>query len=158
MFLKIFLISMLPVSELRGAIPYAISQGISPLSAYTIAISGNFFPVPFILIFLGFFEKNVIRKHAILNSAFEKITERTRKKAKDRVDKYGAIALISFVAIPLPMTGAWTGALVAYLFGIEKKHALFYILAGILIAGVVVTLASLGSLNIFWLFQKLFLA
>lgn len=140
---------MLPIAELRGAIPYAISSGMSPVKAYAIAISGNFFPVPFILFLLGFFEERIIRKSAILSSFFERITERTRIRARERVEKYGAPALISFVAIPLPMTGAWTGALIAYLFGIDKRHAMAYIFVGILIAGILVTLASLSSLHAF---------
>ena len=152
--LKIFLISMLPIAELRGAIPYAIASGISPIKAYVAAISGNFFPVPLILFSLAFFEENVIRRSKILSSLFERITERTRIRARGRVEKYGAPALISFVAIPLPMTGAWTGALVAYLFGIDKKHAMIYIFAGILIAGAIITLASLSSVDVFHAFAK----
>jgi uncharacterized membrane protein len=83
----------------------------------------------------------------LMNRFFNWLFERTRKKAHDKIEKYGDLALIIFVAIPLPNTGAWTGTLAAWLFGIPMKRALPNILYGVIIAGVIVTLITAGLIN-----------
>jgi uncharacterized membrane protein len=143
-----FLISMLPISELRGAIPYALTVGkMGWLEAYITAVIGNFIPVIPILLFL---EKASawLRRYRIADRFFEWFFNRTRRKGKI-VEKFEAVGLVLFVAIPLPVTGAWTGCAAAVIFGIPLKLAVPAIALGIMIAGCVVTLASMGVIS-FW--------
>ncbi|RLF49621.1 MAG: ligand-binding protein SH3 [Thermoplasmata archaeon] len=146
--LVVFLISMIPFVELRGAIPVAILIYHMPvLTAYIIAVIGNMVPVIPILIFLGSVEK-WLRKYEIWARAMDKLFDKTRRRASRSVERYEEVGIMLFVAIPLPMTGAWTGSLIAYLFGLEIKKSTFVILLGVLIAGLVVTAATLGAIMI----------
>ena len=141
----VLLISMLPFIELRGSIPTGILIfHMDPFTVFIISVIGNLIPVPFILIL---FEKIEIwlRKYDFWAKLMDRIFEKTRKRASKKVEEYEALALISFVAIPLPGTGAWTGALIAYLFGLDLKKSFFYIVIGVLIAGIAVTLLSTGG-------------
>jgi len=144
------LIATLPIFELRGAIPWALSAppiggGLSWQSAYLFAVIGNFIPVIPILLLLEPVAK-VVRKVKIGDSFLNWLFARTRKKS-GVIEKYEALGLIIFVGIPLPVTGAWTGAIAAFIFGIPLKYSIPCIIAGILLAGVIVTLASLGVIN-----------
>lgn len=138
-----FIISMLPVVELRGGIPYGVGFGLEPWEAYIAAILGNFLPVPFILLFIeavfgwmkkrgGWMERLVLKLEAKADSKKESVT------------RFKALGLMIFVAIPLPGTGAWTGALVARALGIKFKYAAPSIFAGVVIAGIIVTVISYG--------------
>jgi len=141
-----FLIATLPVSELRGAIPWALTAGgLGWQQAYFYAVLGNFLPVIPLLLLLEPVSLR-LRKYSIWDKFFTWLFERTRRRSR-LVERYEALGLALFVAIPLPVTGAWTGTVAAFLFGIRFKFAVWAILAGILIAGVVVTLASLGVLG-----------
>ena len=140
--IKIILISMLPVSELRGSIPYAMIVGYNPLEAYLISVAGNFFPVPILLYTLKQFDP-LFRKIPYLGKIYEKIIA-IGDRRKGIVEKYGYPGLIIFVAIPLPVTGAWTGSIVSFILGLNPKKASLFILAGILIAGIIVTSATYG--------------
>ncbi len=145
--LWVVLTAMTPISELRGAIPLALFElGMSPLQAYTYSVLGNMLPVIPLLLFLEPVS-NWLRRYVIFDRFFTWLFARTRRYNK-RMEKYGALGLASFVAIPLPMTGAWTGCAVAFVFGIRFKYAFPTILAGVLIAGLVVTLWSMGVLVI----------
>lgn len=151
------LIAMIPIAELRGAIPWALAAppiggGLSWQSAYLYAVIGNFIPVIPILLLIEPVS-NWLRKYTIFDKFFTWLFARTRKKAQKNIERYEALGLTLFVAIPLPVTGAWTGALAAFVFGIKFHRALACIIAGILIAGVVVTLASLGVIG----FLKIFI-
>ena len=140
------LIATLPVSELRGAIPWALTAGgLGWQQAYFYAVLGNFLPVIPLLLLLEPVSLR-LRKYSIWDKFFTWLFERTRRRSR-LVERYEALGLALFVAIPLPVTGAWTGTVAAFLFGIRFKFAVWAILAGILIAGVVVTLASLGVLG-----------
>ena len=147
-YLYLFLVSMLPIAELRGAIPLGIYWGLSPILVFIVAILGNMVPVPFILLFLDSIEK-YLRRSEKMARALDWIFERTYKKADEKVRRWEYLALILFVAIPLPGTGAWTGSLIAYLFKFDIKKSMLSIFAGVLIAGAIVLIASLGFLNIF---------
>jgi uncharacterized membrane protein len=149
--LAVFGIAMLPVSELRGAIPYGLLKepGLPVTKTYVIAVLGNFVPVIPIMLFLEPVS-NVLRRVPILDRLITWFFARTRRRGT-LVEKYEAIGLTLFVAIPLPVTGAWTGSILAFLFGIRLKWAVPCIILGIMIAGVVVTLASLGMINL-WRF------
>lgn len=134
--------AMLPVTELRGSIPLAISWGLSPRKAFLISIIGNTIPV-IPLLFLLEPVTELLRKIEIFDKFFSWLYARTRKKS-DKVEKYGAIGLILFTAIPFPTTGAWTASVAATIFRIRFRYAFPAIIAGVLIAGVGITLLSTG--------------
>lgn len=141
------LIAMLPISELRGAIPWALASGeLSWKQAYFFAVVGNFIPVIPLLLFLESFS-NRLRRYKILDRFFNWLFTRTRRRGK-LVEKYEALGLTLFVSIPLPITGAWTGTVAAFVFGIRFRYALPAIVAGIFLAGVIVTLTSLGVISL----------
>ena len=143
-YLITFLISMVPVIELRGAIPYGVlASGLNPWLVAPLAIIGNLLPVPFILLFIRkIFQW--MKRYEKLGKIAIKLEERAAKK-NGNVRKSEFIGLLLFVAIPLPGTGAWTGALIAALMDMRLKRALPTIALGVLLAGVVVTLvAALG--------------
>ena len=140
--------AMLPFSELRGAIPMAIwVYKMNPVKAYILAVIGNIIPVIPLLIFLEPVEQ-WLRRFKIFDSFFEWFFTRTHARTNEKIQKYGAIGLIPFVAIPLPATGAWTGVAASYIFGIKIKYAFPAIVLGVMIAGVVVTLASMGMIHL----------
>lgn len=144
-----FLVSTLPIFELRGGIPLALTvYNLSPLSAFLWAVLGNIFPLIFLLYCLGPVSEFLSRRFYFFNRFFAWLFERTRRKHNHKFEIWGSLALILFVAIPLPMTGGWTGAVAAFVFGIPFKKAFPLIVTGVLIAGFVVTLASLGILAI----------
>jgi uncharacterized membrane protein len=143
-------IAMLPVSELRGAIPYALSSGLSWQQSYFWAVVGNFIPVIPLLLFLGPLSSALSRRFLFWRRFFDWLFARTRRRGKV-VERYEALGLVLFVAIPLPVTGAWTGTVAAFLFGVRFKYALPAIVFGILLAGTVVTLASLGVIGLWTL-------
>jgi uncharacterized membrane protein len=147
----IFVMAMLPILELRGAIPWAFkfAPQVPLVTMYIVAVLGNFAPVIPILLFLGPVSE-FLRKVRIFDKFFTWLFARTRRRGR-LIERYEAIGLTLFVAIPLPVTGAWTGALAAFIFGIRLRYAAPCILLGILIAGVVVTLASQGVISIWHL-------
>jgi len=139
-------VSAAPVAELRGGLPLAISYGFSPAAAFFIAVIGNLLPVLPLLLGLGWGERQ-LRRFTPLERPLDWVFTRTRRKGR-LISRYGAIGLIILVAIPLPATGAWTGAIAAFLFGIPPRRAFPLIVVGVLIAGVVVLLASLGMFHL----------
>lgn len=147
--ISVFLISMLPIAELRGAIPLGLTIYNLPVwSAFVFSVLGNLIPVLFIIWILDLLiNKFLIHKIYIFNRFFSWLFKRTRSKHSEKFEKWRDFALIVLVAIPLPFTGAWTGALAAFVFGIPIKKAFPLIGLGVLIAGVVVTLITLGILN-----------
>ena len=135
-------ISTLPIVELRGAVPVGIAAfGMPWWKVYLIAVAGNMIPIPFILLLLGPLSKFCMR-FAIGKKFFAWLFARTRRKSAS-IEKYEALGLTIFVAIPLPVTGGWTGAMVAFLMGIPFWKAMLYILLGVMIAGVIMTVLSL---------------
>ncbi|MBQ8837112.1 MAG: small multi-drug export protein [Clostridia bacterium] len=141
-----FIISMIPVIELRGAIPIGQGMGLGFWQCYIISVIGNMLPVPIILLFV----------RAVLGwmkgiKYLDKIAlwvERKAAKHSGEVTKYATWGLFLFVAIPLPGTGAWTGALIAALLDMRMKKALPFIFAGVLAAGLIVSLLTFGILKI----------
>lgn len=149
--LYVFLISMVPVIELRGAIPIGIlSLSLPWYWVYPVSVLGNLLPVPFILFFIERIFAFMKQKN-ILPRLVNWLEEKAQKGAK-RVEAYALLGLFLFVAIPLPGTGAWTGSLIAALFHMDKKWAILSITLGVLAAGVVMTLASVGVVGAFSLF------
>ena len=143
----IFLISMLPIIELRGAIPIGAAIGLPWYLNMIVSIVGNMLPVPFILLFsVKAFE--FMKKHNIMVKFIEKIENRAKKRS-ERLATGEFIGLMLFVAIPFPGTGAWTGALIAALLQFNRKRSFFYIGLGVVIASVIMTLASYGVISLF---------
>ncbi len=140
--LTVLIISALPIVELRLALPVAIIGLEMPwYYALLLAIVGNLLPVPFILLFLDATSR-LLGKIGFFNRMLHWLFERTRRRGRI-VERYERIGLMLFVAIPLPVTGAWTGSLAAVLFGLKFKHAFLSIFIGIFIAGIIVTCLSL---------------
>ncbi len=140
--LATFLISMVPVIELRGALPIGVGMGLSPVTALIVSIVGNMVPVPFIIIFI----------RRILNwmhrfEKFDRIATKMEEKAAkggEKIVKYEMFGLFLLVAVPLPGTGAWTGSLVAAFFNLRLRNAVPVIFAGVVAAGIVVFLVTYG--------------
>jgi uncharacterized membrane protein len=147
-FTMTFLISMLPVVELRLGLPYGIAIGLDYPLALLAAIAGNLLPAPFIILFI----KNVLsflrRSFPKLDGFVSSIEERAHLKS-EMVTKYGQIGLCLLVAIPLPGTGAWTGSLVAALLGMQLKSAMPVIVLGVLIAAAIMTGVTFGVIHLF---------
>ena len=144
--LTTLIVAMLPIFELRGAIPVALGLDMSVGQAYFWAVLGNIIPVIPLLLFLGPVS-DYLRRYAIWDRFFTWLFARTRRRS-ELIEKLEVIGLTLFVAVPLPITGAWTGTVAAFLFDIPFKHALPAIILGVLIAGGVVTLASLGVIQV----------
>ncbi len=140
--LEVILIAASPIAELRLAIPLAINTFDFPwYYALLLAIIGNLLPVPFILLFLDTATR-LLSKVALFNRMLNWLFERTRRRGRI-IERYKLIGLALFVAIPLPVTGAWTGSLAAVILGLSFKHAFLSIFVGVSIAGVIVTCLSL---------------
>lgn len=136
---------MLPIIELRGAIPVGAASGLSWYANYLLCCIGNMLPVPIILLFVEYV-LNFMKKTRHLDKIAYWVEEKA-EKYKGQVTKYATWGLLLFVAIPLPGTGAWTGSLVAAFIKMNKKTAFLSVLGGVLIAGVIVTLISYGVLG-----------
>ena len=138
--LCVFFCSMLPIIELRGAIPLGAGFGLPWWQTYLIAIVGNMLPVPIILLFV----KSVLTwKIKFFNRIANKMFEKAEKN-REKIEKYAFWGLTLFVAIPLPATGAWTGTLVAALFDMKFWKSLLSAVIGVMVAGVIMTLVSYG--------------
>ena len=135
-------IAAVPVVELRGAIPAGIAAGLDPWLACGAAILGNLLPVPFITLLVF----DLLRKHPFFAPKIDALERRAHLKGR-LVRKYRLLGLTLFVAIPLPGTGAWTGALVAAFLNIRLRNALPAITLGVLIAGGLVTLMTMGVIR-----------
>lgn len=145
--LSTLFISMVPVIELRGAIPIAVAQGMNPWEAMVIAIIGNMIPVPFIILFIREIFKWMRKVSPRLDGLVNRLEARADSKA-DRVRKYEKLGLFLFVAIPAPGTGAWTGALIAAMLDIRMRTALPTIFLGVCTAGLIVTLLTIGVISL----------
>ena len=142
-----FLISMLPVVELRLGLPYGIAIGLDYPLALLAAVLGNLIPVPFIILFIRNIFSFLREKIKKLDGFVTRLEERAHLKS-EVVTKYGQIGLCLLVAIPLPGTGAWTGALVAALMGMELKRAMLPIVIGVLIAAAIMTGVTFGVISL----------
>ncbi len=138
--IKVFLLAMTPVGELRIAIPFAVfAYQMTLIEAYLISLAGNLFAVFLILILLNPISDFLSQKSSLFCRFFSFIFSRTRKNHSSNIKKYGFFVLVTFVAIPLPITGGWTASLVAFVFGIPFKIAFPLIALGAAIAGIIVS-------------------
>ena len=137
-YLLSILLGLLPISELRGAIPYAYFNEVPLALAFAIGVLSNAL-VPFIgFVFFETLHK-LLDKWPFYHRLFEKTVTRARNKVSEKVNKYGLLGLMLFVAIPLPITGAWTGTIGAWVLGLDRKKSILFILFGVLISGIVVS-------------------
>lgn len=144
-FLIVALISMSPISELRGGIPTAVfAYKISPLIAYIFCAAANIVPAVILVYSLNWLERFFSSHWLWAKRTLDKIYAKTKKKMSRKFEIYGFIALTLFVAIPLPITGVWTGAIAANIFGVKPKYAIPSLALGVAIAGIIVLTASLG--------------
>lgn len=145
--LCVFFCSMLPIIELRGAIPMAFAFGLPWWQAYIISVLGNLLPVPFILLLINIVLKWMSNSKVSFFNKFANFLYRKVDKNRARIEKYSFWGLCLFIAIPLPVTGAWTGSLVAAVIGMKPWKAFVSALLGVLIAGIVVTLIVYGGIG-----------
>lgn len=146
--LEVFLISMAPFSELRGAIPIGISFYNLPIwQVVLVSILGNMVPVIIIIPLMERVSSFLSKNSSFFKNFFNKLFERTTDKHLKKFEKYRNFALILLVAIPLPLTGVWTASLCSFIFKIPFKIAFPLILIGVIIASIIVTLITLGILN-----------
>ena len=140
--LVVFIISLCPVLECRlGMFTAIVLLGMNPFAGFIISFLGNILPIPFILLLINWIFK-VFKKVPGINKIIFWLEEKTLKK-RDKIDKYGIWGLLLFVAIPLPGTGGWTGALLASLLQLDKKKSFGVISIGVFIAGLIISVLSL---------------
>lgn len=135
------LVSMVPIIELRGGVPFGTALGLAPGVALVAAIIGNMLPIPFIIVYIRRIFLWMRRKSPKLNTLVDKLEKKAHLKGQ-KVTKYKYIGLWLFVAIPLPGTGAWTGALVAAFLNMPLRKALPSIFLGVVTAGLIMTFAT----------------
>ncbi len=146
--LAVLIMGAIPISELRGAIPVAMGiYGMGPFDAFFFSVLGNLLPVIPLLLFLEPVS-NYLRRYSIFDTFFTWLFSKTRRKNAESFEKYGSLALTIFVAIPLPVTGAWSGCAAAFVFGIKFRHALPAIAAGVMIAGIIVTGVTVTGISL----------
>jgi uncharacterized membrane protein len=143
--LIVFIISLMPILELRGGLIAASLLGLDPVRSYIISIIGNIIPVPFILWLINYILE-YMRKSKKL-SKIAKWLDKKVDKHKGQIEKYGFIGLVLFVGIPLPGTGAWTGCLIASVLEMDRKKAFIAALIGIFIASIIMMIISFGLLK-----------
>ncbi|MDR1239136.1 MAG: small multi-drug export protein [Treponema sp.] len=145
------LLSFLPISELRGAIPFAMAQGMPWYAAYPFAAALNALVAPACWIFLSTLHR-LFLKMTWYENFFTRFVERARNKLHGGVEKWGWLGVAVFVAIPLPVTGAWTGTLGAWVLGLPRGKTLLAVILGVAAAGAIVSavmLLGIGALHIF---------
>ena len=143
----IFIISCMPILELRGGLIAASLLKLNPITSFIICFIGNILPIPFILWFITpLFDK--LKKTKLLKPIVLKLENKANNK-KDKIEKSEFIGLLLFVGIPLPGTGAWTGTLIASMINMDKKKALLASFLGVILAGIIMMIFSYGLLNKF---------
>ncbi len=143
--LVIFILSCLPILELRGGLLAASLLGLDPLPSYILCVFGNLLPIPFILWFITpLFSK--LKKTKLFSGMVQKLETKAMSK-REQIEKYQFWGLILFVGIPLPGTGAWTGCLIAAILDMDKKKALLAAVLGVLLASIIMMIISFGLLR-----------
>lgn len=145
--LVVFIISILPILELRGGLIAASLLNVSPLTGYIVSIIGNTLPVPFILLFINKILDWMGKSKIKWMNKLSKWLDKKARKHKDSIEKYGYLGLTLFVGVPLPGTGAWTGCLVSSVLNMDKKKSFISIMLGIIMASIIMMLISYGLLK-----------
>ncbi len=146
-------LAFLPISELRGAIPFAIARGMDWRWAYLYAVALNALVAPACWIFLSTFHKLFLKMNWY-RTFFDRFVERSREKVHAQVEKWGWLGIAVFVAIPLPVTGAWTGTLGSWVLGLSKRKTMLAVVIGVLTSGVIVTAVVVLGVRAFDVFVK----
>lgn len=146
-------LSVLPISELRGAIPFALTQGMSIPLAYAYCVLLNALVGPILYLFL-FSVHKLLSLWGWYRRTFDRLIQRARNKLHSKVERFGYWGVMLFVAIPLPITGAYTGTLGAWVLGLDAKRTFLAVLAGVMISGVIVTVISYLGIEAFSFFIK----
>ena len=141
-------LALLPISELRGALPYSLAQDVPLYIAYPFCVALNALVGPIVYLFLSTLHR-LLERAQWYRKLFDRIVERARGKVHKKVERYGYFGLALFVAIPLPITGAYTGTFAAWLFDVEFKRTMLAVLVGVIISGIIVT--TVMVLGIEWL-------
>ena len=144
---RIFFASMVPWLESRYVIPIAMDLGLEWWKVFIVAVAGNMLPIPFILIFFKYAEK-YLRRFKFWANLMDKLFAFTRRRADKKIRRYEHVGLLLFVALPVPFTGAWTGALIAYLFDLKFTKSLITIFLGVLMAAGIMTIITLIGVDI----------
>ena len=147
------LLALAPISELRGAIPYALASGIPLWLAYPLCVGLNALVSPLVILFLNTLHR-LFFLWPLYRRLFEKFVIRAREKIGPKVERYGSLGIMLFVAIPLPVTGAWTGTLGAWILGLSRRKTYLAVLGGVIISGIIVTLVVSLGLHAFSFFIK----
>ena len=145
------LVSMVPVVELRGGLPFGVALGLPYWAAYLSAVVGNILPAPFIVVYIRRIFQWMRRRLPRLDHLVDRLEAKAHLKGR-KVTKYKYLGLMLLVAVPLPGTGAWSGSLIAALLDVKMRYALPAVIAGVFAAGVIMTVASYGLLGAIQLF------
>lgn len=145
--------TLLPISELRGGIPYAIANGIPWYWAFVYCVLLNALVAPIAYVFLDTFHK-ILYRWGFYAGIFDKLVEKARLKLTDKVERFGFWGVTLFVGIPLPITGAWTGTLGAWILGLSRRKTMLAVLVGVIISGSIVTAIVLLGVEALELFIK----
>jgi uncharacterized membrane protein len=148
-------LSFLPISELRGAIPFSIANGFPWYFAYPFAVVLNALVAPVCWIFLSTVHKLFLKMNWY-SKFFDRFIERARGKLHKNIERWGWFGIAVFVAIPLPVTGAWTGTLGAWVLGLSRKHTMVAVTLGVVAAGAIVTLVTVAGIKALDIFTKRF--
>ncbi len=144
-YVLLFVISLMPILELRGGLIAASLLDMDPLTSFIVCLVANILVIPFVL-FMVEFVFNLLSKIETLGKAITWWKEKALSK-KDVIEKYGYLGIMIFVAVPLPGSGAWTGCLISVLLGLDKKKSFIAALLGVLIAGIIMMIFSYGFLK-----------
>lgn len=142
-----------PISELRGAIPFALSKGASPLFVYPFCVILNALIAPLLYLFLGSIN-SILLKVKPYKTLFDRLVIRARSKVHGKVERFGYVGIALFVAVPLPITGAYTGTLGAWVLGLDRRKTYVAVLCGVAAAGVIVTLVTVFGIEALEIFRK----
>jgi uncharacterized membrane protein len=154
---RIFFFSMVPWLESRYVIPFAINLGWEWWTALPLAVAGNMLPIPIILLFFKYAEK-WLRKYKFWSRFMDWFFTRTRDRANETIRKYEYLGLLVFVALPIPFTGAWTGALIAYLFNLKFGKSLIAIFIGVISAAGIMTVVTLTGIDLLYIVAGVIIA
>ncbi len=138
---------------MRGGLPFALSNEVPLLVAYPICVGANALVAPLVYLFLSSLHK-LLERWEPYRRLFDHIVERSRRKVHAKVEKYGYAGLILFVAIPLPITGAYTGTLGAWILGMDRRKTILAVFVGVIIAGIIVSIVFTLGLRAFYFFIK----
>jgi uncharacterized membrane protein len=147
------LLCLLPIAELRGGLPYALAGGVPPLAAYLLCVAANALVGPLVFLFLSSLHRLLDRWPAY-HRFFVRLVDRSRRRIHSVVERYGYWGLMIFVAIPLPLTGAYTGALGAWVLGMRRWKSVLFITLGVALAGLIVSLVYLLGLRALYFLLK----